>query len=62
MKVWDLMNEEERKMVLYEKATKEDANENVYDTIGFLKMRYAEAGKMLHEVEEMEKRLLKVLK
>jgi hypothetical protein len=61
MNVWDYLNDEEKEMVFSEKADEADVNENVHDTISFLKMRYAEAGKSLYEVEEMEKRILKYL-
>lgn len=61
MNVWDYLNNEEKEMVFSEKADEADVNEDVYNTISFLKMRYAEVGKSLYEVEEMEKRILKYL-
>lgn len=59
MNVWDLMTDEEKLMVYENKADKADANASVLDTISFLKLRYAEAGKTLQEALEMQRRLLK---
>lgn len=55
--IWDVLTEQERCWIL-EEFTEEIANKDAGDTFGYLKLRYAEHGYNLANVNTLRERLV----